>query len=83
MTLAKVISVQHTNGTIISEISKRAKLNWIDPYDPVSQGKQWINAWRTHWLATGKLWATELRAEGLITTAETVEKHIKWFEKNQ
>lgn len=70
------LGVQHTNGTIIAEINKRATGGW-----PSGVSKE-HSAYQKHWLATGKLWANELRSEGLITTAETVEKHIKWFEEN-
>jgi hypothetical protein len=55
---------------IIAEVTKRAKAT----FDPD------INDYQKNWIAQGKLWVSELRAEGLNETADTVEKHLKWFE---
>ena len=70
------LSVVLHNGLIIAEITKRAKAKF--PRMP----EDYPLTYQDYWLATGKLWASELRAEGSIATAETVEKHVKWFEEN-
>jgi len=59
------------NGMIIAEVTKRAKVTHNSD----------TNDYQKHWIATGKLWASELRAEGLEETAKTVDKHIEWFER--
>lgn len=61
-----------TNGMIIAEVTKRASHRPVDMSD---------EAWRFHWVTTGKMWAKQLRAEGLEETAKTVDKHIEWFER--
>lgn len=61
------------NGMIIAEVTKRAKATFASkPIETI---------YDDHWIDTGKLWASELRAEGLEETAKTVEKHIEWFER--
>lgn len=61
------------NGTIIAEVTKRAKAS----YNPHTTNV----VYSRHWVETGKLWASECRAEGLEQTALTIEKHIEWFER--
>lgn len=60
------------NGTIIAEVTKRAKTSWHSNSVPPKE----------HWIATGKLWAKECREQGLEQTAVTIEKHLEWFERN-
>ena len=74
-----------TNGTIIGTVTKRATAS----ADKVmlenakgNNGKEAFRLWEKYWIATGRLWANELRAEGLNKTADTLEKHLAWFERN-
>jgi hypothetical protein len=69
------------NGTIIGTVTERAYNSWIGPKPDTANRELW-NKWEKHWIDTGRLWATELRAEGLNKTADTLEKHLAWFERN-
>lgn len=71
------------NGTIISTVNERATrtANAELMADAVfKNGPEGFKRWEKHWLDTGRLWESELRAEGLTVTADTLAKHLKWFE---
>lgn len=73
------------NGTIIGTVSERAEAKADAMMLENAKGKngpEGFRLWGQFWLDEGRLWASELRAEGLIKTAETLEKHLAWFERN-
>ena len=70
------------NGTIIAEVTKRARASWNGPaLETFTSQDPENDAWRMHWINTGKLWAKECRDQGLEETAKTIDKHIEWFER--
>jgi hypothetical protein len=63
------------NGTIIAEVTKRAKAS-------ANRDEMTTLAWEQHWVDTGVLWANECQQQGLTETAITIAKHIDWFKRN-
>lgn len=74
------------NKTLLSTISDKAAASATPELladAKFENDKEGFKRWETHWCATGKQWASELRAEGLVHTAEAVEKHVAYFERNE
>lgn len=63
------------NSTLLATITDKAHATFSG--DVVKD----IDRYLTHWIATGEAWAKTLREEGLIVTAEAVERHVEWQRK--
>lgn len=74
------------NRTIISTVTDRATASADASLMADARhenGVEGFKRWEQHWLDVGKKWSDELKAEGLIKTAETLDKHLDWFERNK
>ena len=62
--------------TLLSTITDRAEASFKKPI------ADYFDDWQLHWIETARRWKSELDAEGLTQTADSVADHIYWGIKN-